>query len=287
MNKFGGIWTYEKIKIVEKYARAYLEIMKDRPYWKLLYFDGFAGSGDIEVDGVLDEKIIEGAAKRIISIEEPRFFDIYYFVELDKAKAARLEKGLESIKRSGVYVVAGDCNKKLLDLAEFLKGKGKDYKALAFVDPCGMEVNWESISALKDLSVDLWILVPTGLGPNRMLARSGKISDSWFLKLERFFGIPKNLIVETFYSVTESIDLFGNKTITTSKNVKAVDKIKVLYTQKIKEVFKFVSNPYELENSTHCIMYHFFLASNNQTAVNIANDIIKKMKNEKYGTNLN
>src|SRR5690606_17824410 len=94
MNKFGGIWTYEKIRIVEKYARAYLEIMKDRPYWKLLYFDGFAGSGDIEVDGPMDEKIIEGAAKRIISIVEPRFFDIYYFVELDKAKADRLSKGL-------------------------------------------------------------------------------------------------------------------------------------------------------------------------------------------------
>ncbi|MBI0398022.1 three-Cys-motif partner protein TcmP [Cyclobacterium marinum] len=287
MNKFGGIWTFEKIKILEKYAKAYLEIMKDRPYWKLIYFDGFAGSGDIEIDGVLDEKIIHGAAKKIVSIQEPRLFDIYYFVELNKKKAESLTKSLEQVRKGGVYVVSEDCNKKLNDLAAFLKSKGKTHKALAFVDPCGMEVNWSSIECLKDLPVDLWILVPTGLGPNRMLTRTGKISDSWFSKLESFFGINRKLIISNFYTFNETIDLFGAREVQVSKNVKAVEKIKQLYTNKIKEVFKFVSDPYELENSTHCIMYHFFLASNNKTAVSIANDIIKKAKNDKYGTDFN
>lgn len=286
MNKFGGIWTYQKIMILEKYAKAYLEIMKDRPYWKLIYFDGFAGSGDIEVDGPMDEKIIHGAAKRIVSIQEPRLLDIYYFVELNKAKAERLTKSLELVKKSGVYVVSEDCNKKLRDLSIFLKSKGKSYKALAFVDPCGMEVNWDSIECLKELPVDLWILVSTGLGPNRMLTRSGVISEAWFNKLEKFFGIPRDLILKTFYTETEYVNLFGEKSVQINKNPRAIAKIKELYTKKIKEVFNFVSNPFELENSTHCIMYHFFLASNNQTAVNIANQIIKKLKDEKYGTNL-
>jgi three-Cys-motif partner protein len=287
MNKFGGKWTFEKILILEKYAKAYLEIMKDRPYWKLIYFDGFAGSGDIEVDGPMDEKIIQGAARKIVSIQEPRIFDIYYFVELNKAKAERLTKSLEEVRKSGVFVVSEDCNKKLSDLANFLKSKGKSFKALAFVDPCGMEVNWESIECLKGLPVDLWILVPTGVGPNRMLTRNGTISEAWFNKLEKFFGITREQLKNTFYTTNEMTDLFGEKTIQINKNVKAVSKIKEVYTNKIKEVFKFVSNPYELENSTHCIMYHFFLASNNQTAIDIANDIIKKIKNDKYGTNLN
>ena len=47
-----------------------------------------------------------------------------------------------------------DCNNKLIDLAGFLK-KNKNYKVLAFIDPYGMSVNWESLEALKGLSVDL------------------------------------------------------------------------------------------------------------------------------------
>lgn len=50
MNKFGGDWTKKKIEILVEYAKAYLEIMKSRSYYKLLYFDGFAGSGFIWIN---------------------------------------------------------------------------------------------------------------------------------------------------------------------------------------------------------------------------------------------
>jgi len=48
MNKFGGNWTENKIEILVEYAKAYLVIMNkyaDKFRWKLMYFDGFAGSG--------------------------------------------------------------------------------------------------------------------------------------------------------------------------------------------------------------------------------------------------
>lgn len=47
MNQFGGNWTKIKIEILVEYARAYLNVMNvhaKRYSWKLLYFDGFAGS---------------------------------------------------------------------------------------------------------------------------------------------------------------------------------------------------------------------------------------------------
>jgi hypothetical protein len=47
MNQFGGNWTNQKIEIVVAYAKAYLVIMNKYPQFKTLYFDGFAGSGDI------------------------------------------------------------------------------------------------------------------------------------------------------------------------------------------------------------------------------------------------
>ena len=49
--------------------------------WKLLYFDGFAGSELIVKGKNENRKEIIGAARRIIEIEEPRPFDEYYFVE--------------------------------------------------------------------------------------------------------------------------------------------------------------------------------------------------------------
>ena len=87
MNNFGGNWTYQKIRIVESYSKAYLQIMKEHPYWKLMYFDGFAGSGEITVKGSMNASTIDGAAKTILAIDHPRMFDMYYFVELDKSKS--------------------------------------------------------------------------------------------------------------------------------------------------------------------------------------------------------
>jgi hypothetical protein len=53
MNKFGGNWTEEKIEILVEYASAYLTIMNihaERWGWDLLYFDGFAGSGNVKIN---------------------------------------------------------------------------------------------------------------------------------------------------------------------------------------------------------------------------------------------
>ena len=81
MNQFGGNWTEIKINIVVDYARAYLTIMNKYPLFKTLYFDGFAGSGDIYQDNIIDLDVIKGAAIRILEIDSPKSFDTYYFVE--------------------------------------------------------------------------------------------------------------------------------------------------------------------------------------------------------------
>ena len=78
-NQFGGSWTELKIELLETYARQFLTVFKNKPNQKLLYFDGFAGSGDIEVENTNDDDshIIEGAAIRILKIEKTRTFNMY------------------------------------------------------------------------------------------------------------------------------------------------------------------------------------------------------------------
>lgn len=278
MNQFGGNWTFQKIKIIEEYAKAYLQIMKNYPYYKLMYFDGFAGSGGITIGDKMDENSIDGAAKVILEIVEPKPFDTYYFVELGAKKAALLKQSLNKIKTSGVFVVSDDCNKKMIDMADYLRGRhGKIYKVLAFIDPCGMNVDWSSIEYLKGLGIDMWILVPTGLGANRLLMKDGNnIPESWFIKLEKFFGINKELILQCTHTEVIETDLFGDTKIKLVKNDKGIREVQRLYSQRLKSVFKYVSNPYVMRNSQNSTMFHLFLASNNNTAVGIANDIVRK-----------
>lgn len=275
MNQFGGSWTKEKINIVESYAKAYLAIMNKYRQWKLLYFDGFAGTGEICTEG--DEDIsIEGAAKRILDISKPRTFDMYYFVELDPEKVVSLEQMIkeEYPERRGLFVNAADCNKKLYDLATFLKGPGKGYKTLAFIDPCGMELDWDSLYSIKDLSIDLWILIPTGVGANRLLKKDGNISKAWLSRLERFFGIPESELLPLFYKKYKEQTLFGDEEIV-MKEKDAVALIYELYQSKLSSLFKYISDPMVIRNSKNSIMFHFLMASNNKTAVKIANDIIE------------
>lgn len=279
MNKFGGSWTEKKINILVKYARAYLQIMKERPYWKLLYFDGFAGSGKISSEKENNIRDIIGAAIRIVSIDDPISFHEYYFVEKKKQYADSLRLYIKEKfpgKSKSVYVVKEDCNKKLLDLSDFLQSpKGKNYKVLAYIDPYGMQLEWNSIKIFKEINgVDLWVLVPTGLGVNRLLKKDGNISDEWLKRLELFLGMQKEEIINRFYEIQTDDTLFGEIT-RSSKIDNAIEKSAVLYRNRLNEIFNYVSEPFILRNSSGSIMYHYLMASNNSTAHKIANEIIK------------
>lgn len=280
MNNFGGDWTESKIEILVEYAQAYLSIMNiyaEKYDWQLLYFDGFAGSGFIKKGNDENQKIIIGAAKRILDIENPRPFDRYYFVEKETENAEELvEKVIKNYEGKLINIANTDCNEKIQSMGTFLKtAKGKNYKVLAYIDPCGMQLNWESLTALQELKVDAWILVPTGMGVNRLLKKNGKISDAWLERLEVFLGMPKEEIVKYFYSQTVVQTLFGDELVI-NKEEKAIEKSAELYQTRLKELFKYVTKPYILKNKSKSTMFHFYMVSNNRNAVKIADEIIKK-----------
>ncbi|QOI97375.1 MAG: three-Cys-motif partner protein TcmP [Flammeovirgaceae bacterium] len=159
-------------------------------------------------------------------------------------------------------------------MANFLRDpKNKNYRTLAYLDPCGMQLEWRSIESLRSLPIDVWILVPTGMGVNRLLKKNGRLSDTWAERLEKFLGLSREEIENHFYKKTET--LFSDYT-SIEKERDAIEKSALLYRDRLRGVFKFVSKPYELRNSTNSVMYHLFLSSNNKTAVNIGNDIVKK-----------
>lgn len=272
-NKFGGNWTEQKIEILETYTKQFLKVFKNKPHEKLLYFDGFAGSGSIEVEATeMDTKIIEGAAIKILKIDEPRSFDMYYFVEKNKSLANSLEERIKNLFPSKeIYVQAKDCNQKLMDLAAFLKGpKGKSYKVLGFIDPKGMQLEWASLKILKGLKIDLWILNPTS-GANRLLVRRKEIDAIWLNRLKLFLGMEEKEILEHFYS--KQTNLFGDVDVVKGNN--SINKLHELYAKRIAgNIFKYVSNPKVLRNNSGAPLFHFFMATNNEIGLRIANSVV-------------
>lgn len=271
-NKFGGSWTEAKMEIVVSYAKAYLTIMHKQPWAKTMYFDGFAGSGIIEKGE--SEEVKKGTSLRILDINKPSQFDLYYFVELNEEHKRELEKRIqENYFGRNAHVVQADCNDKIARMADFLK-RNKNFRTLAFIDPYGMSVSWKSIEVLKGLGVDLWILVPTGIGVGRLLKNDGDISESWLAKLENFLGLNEKEIKSHFYKKHEINTLFGSETIV-EKEKKTVNKVGELYKERLNTIFKFVSDSFVMRNSMNSIMYHFMMATNNPNALRIANEVIK------------
>lgn len=298
---WGGKWTEEKLDAFEKYVKAYLTIMNTNrdPYgWKLIYFDGFAGSGtrteqeeSDEVKGTseifgqeitsADLNVYQGAAERVVQLESKgtRGFDLYYFIDKDAGNCTALEEKLSSYHTDGKrFHLPLDANEAVLKLAGTLR-KNHKRKALAFLDPFGMQIDWASIEALKGLSVDLWILVPTGVIINRLLERKLDPEKGFIHaeKLQSFFGMPQTEIKHFFYQEAQVQTLFGEEETVITKTEDAIRKIAELYVERLKTVFdNVVEEPLVLYNSQNVPIYHLVFAAKNKVAKKIAQEIIKK-----------
>lgn len=293
-NGWGGAWTEKKLDAFEKYVNAYLTIMNRNSHkfgWKLIYFDGFAGSGSrseqneqssVLMKDLFDQKditsselnVYKGAAERVAALDKKGGFDYYYFIDYDYEASEALKTKLSKYNLDNPQFRVGDANEYLKEMAEFLKTNTK-YRGLILLDPFGMQVDWDSISQFKDLKVDMFVLIPTGMIVNRLLDRKGKLL--YTDKLESFFGLPKEKIQKMFYQEHQEQNLFGEEETIIEKINHPIQKIAEIYIQQLKTMFKYVSpKPLVLKNSKNVPIYHFAFASQNQTAVKIAQDIIGK-----------
>ncbi len=171
-----------------------------------------------------------------------------------------------------------DANDELKKLSNASSSK-RNLKALVLLDPFGMQLNWESIASLKNCGADVWILVPTGTIINRLLDGKGKLLFSD--KLQKFFGLSEEEIRSFFYENKIEATLFGEELIC-NKLPNTVHRIAELYVKRLKEIFEYVTEkPLVLNNTRGVPIFHFVFASNNATALNIANDIVGNKRGKK------
>jgi three-Cys-motif partner protein len=168
-------------------------------------------------------------------------------------------------------VQSSDCNQKLIDLAKFLRSeRGKGFKVLGFIDPKGMQLEWKSLEVLRGLPIDLWILNPTSRA-NRLLVRKKEIDPTWLNRLRLFLGLDEESILKHFYSKRPT--LFGDDDLI--KENDPINRMHELYASRIAgNIFKYVSNPKILKNNSGSPLFHFFMATNSEIALRIANSLV-------------
>ena len=279
---WGGPWTEKKLAAFSRYVEAYLTILQAHPYWKTIYFDGFAGNGsrkDLKTElynqlkiTLEEEEGYRGAAERVVSLDN--CFDYYYFID-NQESLDKLKEKLTSLpvaKNRELVFRTGDCNEWLKKLAASMRSH--EYVALLFLDPFGMHIDWESIAALKETRSDIWILIPTGVIVNRLLDKAGELRH--IERLQSFFGLSEADIRTEFFKKEKQTTLFGDYE-NTRKIRNPIQHIANLYIRQLHTIWHYVTEtPLVLRNSRNVPIYHFVFASNNAAAKNIANDIIIK-----------
>lgn len=297
-SSWGGQWTEDKLDAFEKYVNAYLTIMnshREKYHWKLIYFDGFAGSGsrnddssqavselmlDLFKDEYIDEEELntyKGAAERVLGIKQ-NGFDQYVFVDKNKKSSQQLKNQLEPFAQGRNLVFkTSDANEQVITLAKAMH-QNKNLASLILLDPFGMQVDWKSIELLKGTRTDLWILIPTGVIVNRLLDRKGELT--YIDKLTSFFGKDESFLKDYFYKKKTVDTLFGETEII-EKVKKPIEKIAELYIEQLNTIFEHVTEkPLVLYNSRKTPIFHFACASNNSTAIKIASQIINKKQSK-------
>lgn len=291
-NTFGGHWTDEKLARIEKYLTAYLKIFHSNEkarFFRTVYFDGFAGSGkrqdgraeSIEnLDLFSTEEATEVNALQRGSVEvalelSPGFSD-YIFIERDREKALELTKIIRPYREEGAQVVVEDEDANTI-IPKWCNGTNwKRTRAVMFLDPFGLQVDWETLKAISNTkAIDLWLLFPLGQGVNRMLTKKQLPPQSWSDRLTRTFGTEEWR--SEFYQPTNQDDLFGSEGVSKTADFET---IKAFFIKRLKTIFPYVSpKPLTLYNSKRNPLFILCFAAANSTkggtAVKIANDLLR------------
>ncbi|GAB4340991.1 MAG: three-Cys-motif partner protein TcmP [Calditrichia bacterium] len=287
---FGGNWTEDKLLRLQKYLSAYMTIFSNNPkaqYFTPIYIDAFAGTGYRTIkqenhdEALFPEfaetettQFLKGSAR--IALEIKPSFGRYIFIEQDP----EYMEELKSLKKEfapiaeRIELLQGEANKHLKKLCE--QTDWHRNRAVFFLDPYGMEVEWTTIEAIaRTKAADLWLLFPLGVAVTRLLKRRHPPTGAWADRLTKMFGSDEWKTV--FYPTRTHPSLFGDVEI----QIRDANWTQIgnYFVAKLKSVFARVApNPLVLKNSKNSPLFLLCFAASNpkgsSTAVKIAQNIL-------------
>jgi three-Cys-motif partner protein len=276
-----GPWAAQKLDALEAYLRYYNTALKNQPFTRV-YIDAFAGSPVSRVRGSdvppepspffdeaedfeAQEQFVFGSPLRALNIENG--FHRHHFFDLNKSRVQTLRELFKATE--GVTVSVGDCNPLIRELAKTLHAR--NVRGVAFLDPYGAHLEWETVEALAATrTMEVIINFPVAMAINRLITKSGDVPENWSDQLTRCFGTEEWRDIA--YHVDK--DLFGQDIITKQGGV--ADRLLDLYVSRLRAIFPHIAAPRLIRNTRNAPLYYLIWAGPNKLGLKGANYILKQ-----------
>ena len=277
-HSFGAIWTLIKLEALEQYLVAFNTALSKRNFTRI-YIDAFAGTGrcDIKMDG--DKTSIDGSARRALATIPP--FHKFCFIDLRSKKLAALKALETEFPDKTIDAIRNDANAALKALCEQYRWKNE--RAVLFLDPYGMQVEWVTLEAIaKTGAIDVWYLFPYA-GLYRQAAKDADAMDADKEEsITRLLGTDEWR--QVFYMPKRQASLFGGD----NGDERDVDHHQMLdfVSKRLKGLFPAVTAPKILyqggdsKNPSGAPLFALYFAASNPKpaafglAIKIAKDIL-------------
>lgn len=185
-----GDYAKDKLRILKNYVDKFIVSMRGKPWRAMYYLDLQAGPGKNVFSP--SKEVMLGSP--LIALTAPHPFTHYRFVELDSQNAQALERRIsQSPYKDRVQVVQGNCNIVVDEIAREIASLDKSYIEgrwpslnLAFLDPEGLELEWQTVEKLGRMNrMDL--IINFSLSGVTRNAKQIMERDS-LSRLDKFFG---------------------------------------------------------------------------------------------------
>lgn len=264
-----GRWSEVKLDILKKYSGAYSKILAGQGRFTHCYIDGFAGRGK----HVSREtgNIVPGSPLNALAVQPP--FSHYHFVELRRGRARILRKHVAD--RTDVTVHQGDCNRVLTEEILPRVRFDKFCRALCFLDPYGLHLDWSVIQLAGTLgTVDLFLNFPVmDMNMNALLRHPERALPDQAERMTKFWG--DDSWRTSAYAPGPQTNLFEEE-----REKKSNEAIVAAFCERLRAVARFehVARPLAMRNRTNAVIYYIVFASQKSVAVGIVEDIFKRQQ---------
>ena len=147
-----GEWSRDKHYFLMRYIDAFTTSMKNKKWHGLHYIDIFAGAG---IEKLKNSQKLDWGSPMIAS-KAPHPFDRLHLCEKNKRKYNALKTRVDQIKPDS-QVLHGDANKEIHKIVEVIPQRTL---SLAFLDPYGLHLDYETLRVLSNIRADLIIFFP-------------------------------------------------------------------------------------------------------------------------------
>ncbi|MFO7946262.1 MAG: three-Cys-motif partner protein TcmP [Armatimonadota bacterium] len=266
-----GPWTKTKLKLLQKYLRAYTRILKaESQAWctGVHYIDAFAGTG-IHKDREMPEELLDGSPR--IALKVNPSFDRLMFIEKDahRAEALRALKGEFPDRQIQVY--EGDCNEELHHIFDTIS---RNERTFLLLDPYNLGVNWETIEAAANAgngkSVEILINFSILDALLNMVRKRPELVDP--KQADRLTETWGNESWKTCVFGPERT-LFGDQL---SKRDKVAQRLSEGFRERLRDVYEYVPKGAIMRNSRGRAIYSLIHASHVPVAKKIIQDVFEE-----------